>query len=43
MEGDRRVFSPEDKMRIVLEALSGTIHVSDLCRRYRISPVTFYY
>jgi transposase-like protein len=43
MEEERKVFSPEEKLRIVLEGLGGTIQVSELCRKYGISPVTFYY
>lgn len=43
MNGRRKVFSLEDKLRIVLEGLDGTIQVSELCRKYGISPVTFYY
>ena len=39
---DRKYFSPEEKMRIVLEGLSGTIQVSELCRKYGISAVNFY-
>ena len=42
MNGRRKVFSLEDKLRIVLEGLDGTIQVSELCRKYGISPVTFY-
>ncbi|MEM3828180.1 MAG: transposase [Conexivisphaerales archaeon] len=43
MEKGRSVFSLDDKMRIALESLRGMIHVYDLCRKYGISPVTFYY
>ena len=39
---DRKYFSPEEKMRIVLEGLSGTIQVSELCRKHGISAVNFY-
>ena len=30
-------------MKIVMEGLSGTISVSDLCRKYEIKPARFYY
>ena len=43
MEEERKIFGPEEKLRIVLEGLGGTIQVSELCRKYGISPVTFYY
>ena len=33
---ERRRFSPEEKMKIVLEGLSGTIEMSELCRKYQI-------
>lgn len=40
---DRKYFSPEGKMRIILDGLRGTIQVSELCRKYGISSsVSFY-
>lgn len=39
---DRKYFNPEEKMRIVLEGLSVTIQVSELCRNFGISTVNFY-
>ena len=36
MNGRRR-FLPEEKMKIVLEGLSGTIEISELCRRHQIT------
>ena len=39
----RKVYRPEEKMKIVMEGLSGTISVSDLCRKYEIKPARFYY
>ena len=30
---ERKVYKPEEKLKIVLEGLSGTIQVSDLCRK----------
>jgi transposase-like protein len=29
-----RVYIPEEKLKIVLEGMSGTISVADLCRKY---------
>src|SRR5262249_36730457 len=33
----RRVFTPEFKARVALEALTGTASQAELCRRHRIS------
>ena len=41
MNGRRR-FLPEEKMRIVLEGLSGTIEISEPCRKYQITTTMFY-
>ena len=38
----RRKFSPEEKIRIVLEGLRGNRPVSELCRREGISPAIYY-
>lgn len=38
----RRVFSAEEKIRIVLEGLRGEIPVTELCRRETISPAIYY-
>ncbi len=38
----RRKFSPDEKIRIVLEGLRGEIPVNELCRRESISPVIYY-
>jgi transposase len=38
----RRVWAPEDKVRIVLESLNTNISLSELCRKYAISPTVFY-
>jgi transposase-like protein len=43
MTGERRIYRSDEKLRIVLEGLSGTITVSDLCRKYGIKPANFYY
>jgi len=37
---ERKVYRPEEKMKIVMEGLSGTISVSDLCRKYEIKPAS---
>ena len=39
---ERRRFTPEEKMRIVLEGLSGTIEISELCRKHQITTTMFY-
>ena len=38
-----RVYTSEEKLKIVLEGMSGTISVADLCRKYDIKPARFYY
>jgi transposase-like protein len=38
---ERRVYRPEEKMKIVLEGFSVTISVADLCRKYDIKPARF--
>jgi len=38
----RRKFSPEEKIRIVLEGLRGELSVSELCRREGIAPTVYY-
>ena len=38
-----RVYTLEEKLKIVLEGMSGTISVSDLCRKYDLKPARFYY
>lgn len=35
-------WSPEDKIRIVLESLNTHISMSELCRKYNLTPNTFY-
>ena len=39
----KRFYKPEEKLRIVLEGLSGTIQISDLCRKHDLKPARFYY
>ncbi len=38
----RRKFTPEEKVRIVLEGFRGEAKVSDLCRREGIRPNVYY-
>ncbi len=38
---ERKYYTPEEKMKIVLEGLSGTIQISDLCKKYDISLLDF--
>jgi transposase-like protein len=38
----RKVWSPEEKYRIVLQALRGEKSVSDLCRENQVSAAQFY-
>ena len=38
----RRKFSPQEKIRIVLEGLKGEESIAELCRREGISPNLYY-
>ena len=38
----RRKYTPEEKIRIVLEGFRREVSVSDLCRREGIKPSTYY-
>ena len=38
-----RIYTPEEKLKIVLEGMSGTKSVSDLCRKYDLKAARFYY
>jgi transposase len=38
----RRKFTPEEKIRIILEGLRGEAGISDLCRREGIHPTMYY-
>ena len=40
---EKRAYKAEEKLKIVLEGMSGTISVSDLCRKYDVKPARFYY
>ena len=35
-------WTPEEKIRIVLESLNTNIGVAELCRKYAVNPVVFY-
>ncbi len=39
---ERKYYSPAEKVKIVLESLSGTIQISELCKKYDIKPAKFY-
>lgn len=39
----KKVYKSEDKLRIVMEGMNGTISVADLCRKYDIGTARFYY
>jgi transposase len=38
----RRKFSPDEKIRIILEGLKGEESIADLCRREGIAPNLYY-
>lgn len=38
----RRVFTSEQKINIVMEAMRGEITVAELCRKYSIADALFY-
>jgi transposase len=38
----RSRWTPEEKIRIVLESLNTNISMSELCRKYNLTPGTFY-
>ena len=38
----RRKWSSEQKLKIVLEGLSGQIEIGKLCNKYQISQVLYY-
>lgn len=37
-----RRWTPDEKIRIVLESLNTRIGVAELCRKYAVNPVVFY-
>ena len=38
-----RIYTPEEKLRMVLECMSWTIYLADLCRKYDLKPTRFYF
>ncbi len=38
----RRAWSAQEKLRIVLAGLDGSIDISELCRREGVSPTQYY-
>jgi transposase-like protein len=40
---ENRVYMPEEKLKICLEGMSGTISVANLCKKYDLKPARFYY
>ena len=38
----KRIFSSEQKINIVMEAIRAEMSVSELCRKYSINPSQFY-
>ena len=39
----RRYWTPDEKIRIVLESLNTNIGVAELCRKYAVTPTLFNY
>ena len=39
----KKVYNAEEKLKIVMEGMNGTISVADLCRKYNIGTARFYY
>lgn len=39
---ERRKFSPEEKLQIVLEGIANESGISEVCRRHGISPTQYY-
>jgi len=42
MKNKKRVFSAEQKVKILREHLDNQVSVSELCKRYQIHPNIFY-
>lgn len=38
----KRTWNPKDKLKIVLEGLSGQIEISKLCQKYQINQPQYY-
>jgi transposase-like protein len=41
-DGGRGVFTPEQKVKVVKEALTSDLGVSGVCRKYGISSARYY-
>jgi len=39
---DKRHFSSQEKLRIILEGLSGQIEIAKLCAKYQIAQAQYY-
>ena len=39
----KKAYKSEDKLRIVMEGMNGTISVADLCMKYNIGTAKLYY
>ncbi len=42
MNENRRTYKSEEKLKIVIEGLSGSIQISELCKKYGIQSSRFY-
>ncbi|EQD61106.1 transposase IS3/IS911 family protein [mine drainage metagenome] len=42
MNENRRSYKSEEKLKIVIEGLSGSIQISELCKKYGIQSSRFY-
>lgn len=40
VQRQRSRWSPEDKIRIVLESLNTNVTTAELCRKYNVAPLT---
>ena len=38
-----RIYTLEENLKIIPEGMSGTISITDLCRKYDLKPARFYY
>ena len=38
-----RRWTPEEKIRIVLESLNTNVGIAELCRKYGLTPALFYH
>ncbi|MHB1662372.1 MAG: transposase [Thermoplasmataceae archaeon] len=42
MNENRKTYKSEEKLKIVIEGLSGSIQISELCKKYGIQSSRFY-